>query len=84
MRHVRISFRGGVVDLRKYRPGALNGWIREVHFWWLAQVALTRGSYGSLLVSAEGKVSDHPWCPLGSPMVDTVGAGDSFTTVLGA
>ena len=42
-------------------------------------VALTRGSQGSLLFTAE-QVSDHPGLPVA--VVDTVGAGDAFTASL--
>ena len=45
----------------------------------LRLVALTRGSEGSLLVTAD-EISDHPGFP--AKVVDTVGAGDSFTATL--
>ena len=48
----------------------------------LRLAVLTRGRNGSLLI-APGEVSDHPGFP--AEIVDTIGAGDSFTaaTVLG-
>ena len=42
-------------------------------------VALTRGGHGSLLF-ADGRWSDHPGTP--TTVVDTVGAGDSFTAAM--
>lgn len=45
----------------------------------LRLVAFTRGGEGSLLVAA-GETSDHPGIP--TKVVDTVGAGDSFTAAL--
>jgi len=45
----------------------------------LRLVAYTRGSEGSLLVSAN-HTSDHPGFP--TEVIDTVGAGDSFTATL--
>jgi fructokinase len=45
----------------------------------LRVVACTRGGQGSLLYS-EGRWSEHPGMPTG--VVDTVGAGDSFTAAL--
>ena len=45
----------------------------------LRAVACTRGGNGSLLF-AEGRWSDHPGVP--TTVVDTVGAGDSFTAAL--
>jgi len=45
----------------------------------LRVVACTRGKRGSLLYS-EGRWSEHPGLP--ANVVDTVGAGDSFTAVL--
>jgi fructokinase len=45
----------------------------------LRLVAYTRGGEGSLLVTA-GETSDHPGIP--TKVVDTVGAGDSFTAAL--
>ncbi len=49
----------------------------------LRLAALTRGAQGSLLVAADG-YSDHPGVPP-TRLVDTIGAGDSFTaaTVIG-
>jgi fructokinase len=47
----------------------------------LRLVALTRGANGSLLYQRdEGRWSDCPSCPV--KVVDTVGAGDSFTAAL--
>lgn len=46
----------------------------------LRLVALTRGSEGSLLVTESGEVSDVPGVE--TQVVDTVGAGDSFTAAL--
>jgi fructokinase len=47
----------------------------------LRLVALTRGANGSLLYQKdEGRWSDCPSCPV--QVVDTVGAGDSFTAAL--
>jgi fructokinase len=45
----------------------------------LRGVALTRGGRGSLLF-ADGRWSDHPGTP--TKVVDTVGAGDSFTAAM--
>jgi fructokinase len=45
----------------------------------LRLVAFTRGGRGSLLFS-EGRWSDHPGIP--AKVVDTIGAGDSFTAAL--
>jgi fructokinase len=45
----------------------------------LRLVAYTRGSRGSLLFS-EGRWSEHPGIP--AKVVDTIGAGDSFTAAL--
>jgi len=45
----------------------------------LSLVAYTRGGEGSLLVTAS-ETSDHPGIP--TEVVDTVGAGDSFTATL--
>ena len=45
----------------------------------LRLVAYTRGGEGSLLVAA-GEISDHPGFP--TKVIDTVGAGDSFTATL--
>jgi fructokinase len=45
----------------------------------LRAVALTRGGRGSLLF-ADGRWSDHPGTP--TTVVDTVGAGDSFTAAM--
>lgn len=45
----------------------------------LRLVAYTRGAHGSLLL-AEGRWSEHPGRP--TTVVDTVGAGDSFTAAL--
>lgn len=45
----------------------------------LRLVALTRGSQGALLVQGD-EVSDHPG--VATSVVDTVGAGDSFTAML--
>ena len=46
----------------------------------LRLAALTRGADGSLLVTAEGALSDLPGTPV--DVVDTVGAGDAFTAAL--
>jgi fructokinase len=46
----------------------------------LQLVALTRGAAGALLLSASGERSDLPGQP--TVVVDTVGAGDSFTAAL--
>ena len=46
----------------------------------LRLAALTRGAKGSLLVTADGTVSDLPGTPVG--VVDTVGAGDAFTAAV--
>jgi fructokinase len=46
----------------------------------LKLVALTRGADGALLLSATGQRSDVPGVP--TTVVDTVGAGDSFTAAL--
>lgn len=43
-------------------------------------VALTRGAQGALLISARGEVSD--FSGISVDVVDTVGAGDSFTSCL--
>ena len=43
----------------------------------LRLAALTRGAKGSLLVTADGAVSDLPGMPV--EVIDTVGAGDAFT-----
>jgi fructokinase len=45
----------------------------------LRGVAYTRGGHGSLLFS-DGRWSDHPGVP--AKIVDTVGAGDSFTAAM--
>ena len=45
----------------------------------LRLIAYTRGGEGSLLVEA-GEISDHPGFP--TKVIDTVGAGDSFTATL--
>lgn len=45
----------------------------------LSLVILTRGPQGSLLVSLD-EVSEHPGCQV--EIVDTIGAGDSFTAVI--
>ena len=45
----------------------------------LSLVILTRGKQGSLLVSLD-EVSEHPGCQV--DIVDTIGAGDSFTAVI--
>lgn len=45
----------------------------------LRTVAYTRGAHGSLLLD-RGRWSDHPGVP--TQVVDTVGAGDSFTAAL--
>ncbi len=45
----------------------------------LQAAALTRGSGGSLLIRGE-EISDHPGVP--TEVIDTVGAGDSFTATL--
>ena len=45
----------------------------------LRLVAFTRGGEGSLLVTAND-TSDHPGFP--AEVIDTVGAGDSFTATL--
>jgi len=45
----------------------------------LQLVALTRGAHGALLVHGE-QVSDHPG--VATSVIDTVGAGDSFTATL--
>jgi fructokinase len=45
----------------------------------LALIALTRGGAGSLL-AADGRFSEHPG--IATEVVDTVGAGDSFTACL--
>jgi len=47
----------------------------------LRLVALTRGAKGSLLVTRDGEVDDHPGLPA-SPLADTIGAGDAFTAAL--
>ncbi len=46
----------------------------------LQMVALTRGDKGSLLLTPEGR-ADHPGFPP-ERIIDTVGAGDSFTAAL--
>ncbi|MBU6276276.1 MAG: carbohydrate kinase [Planctomycetes bacterium] len=46
----------------------------------LRLAALTRGARGSLLVTADGHLSDLPGTPV--EIVDTVGAGDAFTAAL--
>jgi fructokinase len=46
----------------------------------LRLAALTRGPKGSLVVSADGSVSDLPGTPV--EVVDTVGAGDAFTAAV--
>jgi fructokinase len=46
----------------------------------LRMVALTRGAAGAVLLSESGDSSDLPGQP--TVVVDTVGAGDSFTAVL--
>jgi fructokinase len=46
----------------------------------LKLTALTRGSSGSLLVSADGETSDLPAEP--TTVVDTVGAGDAYTAAM--
>ena len=43
-------------------------------------VCVTRGPRGSLIVSREGEVSEHPGFRV--PIGDTVGAGDAFTAAL--
>ena len=43
-------------------------------------VALTRGSAGSLLMTESGEISDSPGVE--TTVVDTVGAGDSFTAAI--
>jgi fructokinase len=47
--------------------------------WQLRAVAYTRGEFGSLLRTTQGW-SDHPGIP--TRVVDTVGAGDSFTAAM--
>jgi len=47
--------------------------------WQLRAVACTRGAFGSLLRTAH-EWSDHPGIP--TSVVDTVGAGDSFTAAM--
>ena len=46
----------------------------------LRLAALTRGTKGSLLVTADGSASDLPGTPV--EVVDTVGAGDAFTAAV--
>lgn len=46
----------------------------------LRLAALTRGAEGSLLVAADGRMSDLPGTPV--EVVDTVGAGDAFTAAV--
>jgi len=46
----------------------------------LRLAALTRGANGSLLVSADGRLSDRPGVPV--DVADTVGAGDAFTAAV--
>ncbi len=46
----------------------------------LQLVALTRGSLGSTLFSSDEKISNHPGFEV--DVIDTVGAGDSFTAAL--
>jgi fructokinase len=46
----------------------------------LRLAALTRGAKGSLVVAADGRVSDLPGMPV--DVVDTVGAGDAFTAAV--
>ena len=46
----------------------------------LRLAALTRGAKGSLLVTADGRVSDLAGTPV--DVVDTVGAGDAFTAAV--
>lgn len=52
----------------------------------LQMIALTRGSRGSILLKADGAVSDYTGEPTGkgepTEIVDTVGAGDAFTAAL--
>jgi len=44
-------------------------------------VALTRGSAGAVLQSADGSRVEHPGYPA-KPLADTIGAGDAFTAAL--
>jgi fructokinase len=61
-------------------PGDERGWIAELaRRFPLRLVAFTRGERGSLLHS-EGRWSEHPGVPV--KVVDTVGAGDSFTAAV--
>lgn len=46
----------------------------------LRLIALTRGEAGALLLNAQGDISDLPGMP--TQVIDTVGAGDSFTAAL--
>jgi len=43
-------------------------------------IALTRGANGSVLMAADGTISDQPGAIV--PVVDTVGAGDAFTAAV--
>ncbi len=47
----------------------------------LRLIAITRGGSGSALYSADGSLYEHPGHPA-QPLVDTIGAGDSFTAGL--
>lgn len=61
-------------------PGDVPSQLRCLHkLFGLQLVAYTRGAHGSLLLSAN-ETSDHPGLP--TQVVDTVGAGDSFTATL--
>jgi fructokinase len=67
-----------VAEMLHIADGAPRDMLRELVWQFdLDAVALTRGDRGSLLVSAQG-VSDHPGVQP-ARIVDTVGAGDSFT-----
>lgn len=57
--------------------GILGGLVERYS---LRLAALTRGARGSLLVAADGRVSDLPGIPV--DVVDTVGAGDAFTAAV--
>lgn len=54
--------------------------LRElVNMYSLRLIALTRGSHGSILCAPDA-ISEHQGCP--ARVVDTVGAGDSFTAAI--
>lgn len=69
-----------LADLLRWSGADLKLLQRLVDRFSLQLVALTRGAAGATLLSKSGEQSDLPGQP--TIVVDTVGAGDSFTAVL--